>query len=107
MGYHMYMGTRDTAAPETKIMLTANETQMLQAILDSDYQDGNEGAECVGEAVWSWSANPFESKRTASGVASSLGKKGFAKSYDDGDENVIYITQAGYDALVEKRAGAE
>jgi hypothetical protein len=76
--------------------LTSIERQALQGILDSDFQDGETGP---GKQVWTWSANPFNSKRTFSGAVSSLVKKGLAGSTDEGEDSVIWITQAGLDAL--------
>lgn len=77
--------------------LTQNEIDALVGIVDSDFRDGNHP---VGCPVWSWSANPFSSHRTFSGVVASLVKKGLAKSDGGtGDEACITMTQAGWDAL--------
>lgn len=75
--------------------LTDLERQALQGIFDSDFRDGDHP---VDKAVWTWSANPFASKKTFSGVVSSLVKKGYVWSTDEGEDSVIAMTQAGYDA---------
>lgn len=78
-------------------MLTAKEIEGLKGIVDSDYRDGDHP---VGKMVWDWSANPFKSKRTFSGVMSSLNAKGFAHSSEyDKNEGVIEMTAAGWEAL--------
>ena len=79
--------------------ITDNERRALQGILDSDFMDGMKGAEAVDHRVWSWSANPFKSKRTFSGVVSSLVKKGYVSTSDYGDDACIAITAAGMAAL--------
>jgi hypothetical protein len=85
--------------------LTTIERQAIQGILDSDYMDGMTGSDAVDHDVWTWSANPFPSKRTFSGAVSSLVRKGFVQSADYGDnEQVIRITRAGMDAF-EARGG--
>lgn len=79
--------------------LTANERRALQGILDSEYMDGMTGADAVGHRVWTWSANPFSSKRTFSGVVASLVKKGFVVSTDQDEDACLHITAAGMAAL--------
>jgi hypothetical protein len=54
-------------------MLTKSERRALEAVRDSEYQDGDP----VGHEVWTSYVNPFSSRRTFSGVVSSLVKKGF------------------------------
>ena len=76
--------------------LTDLETRALLGIIDSDYRDGDHP---VDAQVWTWSANPFPSPRTFSGVVASLTKKGFVISTDEGNDSIIYLTQAGFDAL--------
>jgi len=76
--------------------ITETERKALQGILDSNFQDGPGE---VGKWVWTWSANPFKTKRTFSGAVASLVKKGLADVCDEGDDAVICITQAGMDAL--------
>lgn len=81
--------------------LTKNEMMALQGIIDSDFRDGNHPA---NYPVWSWSANPFASKRTFSGTMSSLVKKGLAGSDGmKGDDACVWITQAGLDALLSNK----
>lgn len=77
---------------------TDKEIEGLQGIVDSDFNDGNYP---VKHWVWSWSANPFGSKRTFAGVVSSLVKKGLAQaSGDAGDDACLTLTQAGWDLLL-------
>jgi hypothetical protein len=79
--------------------LTATERKALMGILASEFMDGAKGADAVGVPVWTWSANPFDSKRTFSGAVASLVKKDFAGSTDEGRDSTIWITAAGYAAL--------
>ncbi len=90
----------------TVVSITDNEALMLQAIFDSDFnQDASTLEETVGVAVWTFSANPFDSQRTASGTASSLNKKQFAISYDSGTRDAtIELTIAGVKALQQWQA---
>jgi len=81
--------------------LTTLEVQGLQGILDSEFHDGNDP---IKNPVWTWSANPFGNKKTFSGVVSSLVKKGLVKSSGYDKDDVIYITQAGWDALQQAKA---
>ncbi len=76
--------------------ITTNEREALQGILDSDFQDGPGE---VGKQVWTWSANPFKSKRTFSGVVASLVKKSLVDICEDGEDSTIWITQAGMDVI--------
>jgi hypothetical protein len=80
--------------------LTTSEAKALQGIMDSDFQDGCKEA---GKPVWTWSANPFASKRTFSGVVASLNKKGLTGSTDEGEDSVIWITEAGLEALLSQK----
>jgi hypothetical protein len=77
-------------------MLTKTETEALEGIVGSDFHDGNHP---VGNWVWSWSCNPFQSKRQFSGAVSSLVKKGFVKANGAGEDACLSITQSGFDAL--------
>lgn len=83
--------------------LTTIEYQALQGILDSDYMDGDSGDAAIDRPVWTWSANPFPSKRTFSGAVSSLVQKGFAWVDGAGNDAVIAITRAGMEAFEGKR----
>lgn len=76
--------------------ITAKEMEVLKAIVASDYQMRSNP---VGEYVWSWSANPFDSPRSLGGVVASLSKKGLVTQSGDGEEACLAITQAGYDVL--------
>ena len=98
---HAEVAADVTAASIKK--LTAIEAQALRGILDSNYLDG---AAPVDWPVWTWSANPFASKRTFSGAVSSLVRKGLAKVGGSGEEATIQITQAGFDAYTAAQAVA-
>lgn len=93
--------------------LTEKQIAALQGICDSDYQDG---ANPVGNGVWSWSANPWEGTPQATsfgGVVASLEKAGLCGTQQDRNlingrwrtEHVIWITEAGMKALNEAKAG--
>lgn len=81
--------------------LTSNEIKALQAIIASEYQDGDP----VDHDVWTMYVNPFPNKRTQSGIYSSLSKKGFIRVgfCEDGQGrnrmDTVCITQSGFDSL--------
>lgn len=83
-------------------MITTNEHRAIQGIIDSDFRDENHP---VGCQVWTWSANPFNSKKIFSGVVASLVKKGYVKSTQEGEDSVIWLTQEGYDEFVRMPPG--
>lgn len=78
--------------------LTPNEARALNAVANSEYNDGNPPL----NAVWTDYTNPFDSKRTFSGVVSSLSKKGYVLVAYDSDPpyGTLQLTRAGWDALV-------
>lgn len=86
-------------------MLTTNERKALQAIVDSEYQDGGDP---IGHDVWTEYCNPFTNKRTQSGVYASLSKKGFIRVgflEDVAGRNrmgTVCITEAGFKAMQSK-----
>lgn len=82
--------------------LTEIERKAIQGILDSDYMDGMTGQDATEHHVWSWSANPFPSKRTFSGAISSLVQKGYVRADNAAaaNERTLCITQAGMDAFL-------
>jgi hypothetical protein len=75
--------------------ITANERAGLLGIYNSEFQDGQKDTPC--HAVWTWSANPFKTKRQFSGVVTSLVAKGLCESQDidRASEAVIWLTPAG------------
>ena len=82
--------------------MTALERRLLTQIRDSEYHDGSDP---VDHEVWrSIACEGFKGKQV-NGVLSSLAKKGWAKTQEDGkdeegrDESVVWITRAGFDAL--------
>jgi len=77
-------------------MITEIERKALHGIYNSDFRDGNDP---VGCPVWSWSANPFDNKRTFSGAISSLVKKGLVKADGEGDDACVTLTQAGWNLI--------
>ena len=75
--------------------LTENEIEMLKCICDSQYHDGRHP---VNDSQWF--ENPFPSMRTASGVCSSLSKKGYARfAFAGTEDHQFMITQLGFDEL--------
>lgn len=80
--------------------LTKNECKAIEGIVTSEYDEG-----AIYRCVWTWSANPFSSKKTFSGVVASLSKKGCVKVAGDGKDSEITLTEAGW--LAYKAAPAE
>ena len=76
--------------------LTANERKAIEGIMNSEFHDGTA---VVGNAVWSYSCNTFENKRSFSGTVSSLVKKGFVLKDGVGEKATLILTQKGYDAF--------
>ena len=76
--------------------LTQIEAQALRGIIASEYQGG---LDVVDYPVWTWSANTFDNKKTFSGAVASLVKKALAEVAKYDGEDVISITQTGFDAL--------
>ena len=83
--------------------MTENERKMLNTIVHSDYNINHDNP--VNNDVWLWDVcDRFG--RSASGIMSSLVKKGWAVTTGHlpgdepgADEGTCNITQAGYDAL--------
>jgi hypothetical protein len=82
------------------VKLTKNECRAIEGIVSSEYGEG-----AVGRWVWTWSANPFASKKTFSGVVASLSKKGLVSVMDEGKDASIRLNEAGW--LAYKAAPAE
>lgn len=79
-------------------MITIAESIILKGLIENEFHNGSK--DVVNE--YQWFMNPFDSKHTASGVCSSLTKKGFMKSVDEGTkDHAACITQAGMDAYNE------
>lgn len=77
--------------------VTPNEIIMLKCICESDYHDGRHP---LGDPQWF--ENPFKNPATATGVCSSLTKKGYAHFQDVGTpDHCMEITKNGWDALCE------
>jgi hypothetical protein len=77
-------------------MITNNERKALHGIFNSDFRDGDHP---VGKAVWSWSGNPFDNKRTFSGVVASLVKKGMVKSDGEGEDACLTMLEPGWNEI--------
>jgi hypothetical protein len=88
----------------TTTKLTAKEIEMLKAIVDSEYIDGEDPVE---HEIW---FDYVVDSKSKGGVFTSLQEKGFVKAYitkeklDRSDRfspttSTIRITQAGFDAL--------
>lgn len=79
--------------------LTELEADVLMAIYKSDYQDGLQGMDTIGNLVWSEEGTlwPKIAKGLQiSAIMSSLVQKGFVEK---GSEDTVAITQEGYNAL--------
>lgn len=77
--------------------ITPKERQMLIAIIESEYQNGQNDP--IGCAVWTWSTTGWAGK-SAGGIITSLVKKGLVGiDGAKGDEACIWITEAGYFAI--------
>jgi hypothetical protein len=88
-----------TGANNMKV--TANELLVLEAILNSEYQNSDQPDELAGNPVWTSHVNPFKSKPTFSGVVSSLCKKGLIGSQKDIEGDIIWLTQEGVNLLID------
>jgi hypothetical protein len=75
-------------------MLTDNEYKVLQAIVESEFQNGDTP---VNQPVWAIDHTElgWDGKRL-SGTVSSLVKKGFVNVSGGGREAIQYITESGY-----------
>ena len=77
--------------------------ELLTAILRSQYQQGGGRAGVVGFPIYTWDAcEPFG--RKAGGIVARLKSAGLVETDDsdaDRDERTIWLTAAGYDALVD------
>ncbi len=84
------------------VTLTTKELAALKAIKDSHYRSAWDRDGVVDVPVWTWSANPWDGTAEATsfgGVMASLGKKGLAESYEEGEDSTVLMTAAGWDAL--------
>jgi hypothetical protein len=72
--------------------LTEAEVAALRGVVASEYHDGRDP---VDNPVWTWSCNPFQSKRTFSGAVSSLVRKGLLRASGD----FLSLTAQGKAAL--------
>ena len=83
--------------------LTTNEAEVLSAIIESEYQVSDEKDEVIGHAVWMWNVSEAVTTqgKAFSGVISSLIKKGFAGSQDEGDDAIIWVTYEGWNILAQ------
>jgi len=65
-----------------EISVTNKELQVLRAVLNSEYQQGDTRDDVVGHHVWSSYCNPFgkSERRAYGGVIASLVKKGLLRS---------------------------
>ena len=81
--------------------LTANEKDVLLAIINNDYQYfDTTNREMIGSPTWTFVCEDSGLKgKTLSGVISSLNKKGFVESHEDGKDSTIWILEDGFKAL--------
>ena len=78
--------------------LTDKELVVLKAIDHSEYGDN------ILDGVWTWSVLDYAEGITAKsfpGIVSSLVKKGYVTSCDDGDDSCIDMTNDGFNAYAE------
>jgi hypothetical protein len=80
--------------------LTKLECKGIEGIVKSEYGEG-----AIGRCIWTWSGNPFSKKATFSGVISSLSKKGYVSSTEEGKDSTLTLLAAGWAAY--KAAPAE
>lgn len=87
--------------------LTPLEKQVLQNIVNSDYQCGDATNRCIiDHAVWSFSAT--NEKKDLAGALGSLVKKGLAGvDHQPKEDPICWITEAGFEALYAPEAPAE
>lgn len=81
--------------------LTSNERKVLLAIINNDYQYfDTTNREMIGSATWTFVCEDSGLKgKTLSGVISSLSKKNFVESNEDGNDSTIWILEDGFKAL--------
>lgn len=81
--------------------LTTLEKQVLEAVINSDFQEGNEKEDVVNTQVWYLEESDVKmEKGQLAGAISSCVKKGFVVVEDDeDDERMISITELGWDTL--------
>lgn len=89
-------------------VLTEKEVMALNGILASEYMNGLTGLEAVDRFVWTWSANPFDNKRSFAGAISKLSQRKMVKCINSGTGRgaSIAITKRGYKALMANSGGA-
>lgn len=81
-------------------MLTVLESQVLSAILNSDYQDGEDP---VNHRVWYLEESDVDMKLgQLSGAISSCVKKDYVGVHKEGNDSTIWITQKGFNIYKEQ-----
>jgi hypothetical protein len=85
--------------------MTDLERMTLEAIINSDYQDGFEPQHFVDHAVWAWDVtdNMTCEPNQKGGAIASCVKKGWVIADCLGktsDDDILQLTQAGVDAAV-------
>lgn len=78
-------------------MLTELERVGLNAIVNSEYMDQS-GEYVINYPIWTFSLYALEG-RQRSGVVSSLAQKGYVGIGESDGDDIIWITEAGYQAL--------
>lgn len=89
--------------------ITENEAKVLRAIatncfnvlnygIPTCYEEANNGtwSDCIDDAKIPSGLAP----RTIAGVCGSLARKGMVRSYDEGRDSTIDMTEAGFDAMM-------
>lgn len=85
---------------ETQVKLTELEKQVLNAIINSEYQYDKDSV--INNPIWFIEEQDVDmSKGQLSGVVSSCVKKEYVGINKDGSDSTIWITKKGFDAIKE------
>jgi hypothetical protein len=80
--------------------LTKLEREVLEAVISSDFQDGDSKEAVVDYQVWYLEESDVKMERgQLAGAISSCVKKGFVIVEDDEEGKTIAITELGWDIL--------
>jgi hypothetical protein len=85
----------------TQSILTENEENVLLSIINNDYRYFKKTDRAlINSATWTFVCEDSGlNGKQISGTISSLTKKGFVFSFQDGNDSTIAITELGFDAL--------
>lgn len=88
-----------TAKKTTAPRLTKLGRQILENIVNSQYQNGAAGRDTIGQQIWTWDVTEGMSK-SAGGAVKRLVELGWAQEQGKGKDATLAITDGGYNALV-------